>query len=230
MTLPRRTSSYTSALLLTVSLMLASLAAQAGGRKVIAAQRDTLPRFRGVAVGADLVGMGQLLLSDYGQWEAAVRANLRGRYFPVVEIGLGRADASDVASRMTYKTSAPYARVGVDFNVIKNKNDVNRIYVGGRYAFTSFKYDVSGQDITDPVWGDAVDYAYEGCKASQHWLELVAGIDAKIWGRLRMGWMFRYRRKLAASFPDIGSPWYIPGYGREGGSRIGASFHVSFEL
>lgn len=218
----------------TISLLLLSavtIHAQNGNRqgKNTLTEADTIPFFRGMAVSLDLVGIGQMTLGDYGQYEAAARVNLRDKYFPVIEIGMGKADTYDVNSSLSYKTSAPYARVGIDFNVMKNKHDINRIYVGGRYAFTSFKYDVSGATVKDPVWGDDVDYNYTDNSANCHWLEFVAGIDAKIWGMFRLGWSVRYKHKLITKDPEIGKPWYIPGYGREG-DRLGATFNIIFEL
>ena len=90
-------------------------------------ESDTIPFFRGMAVSVDLAGVAQRALSDYGQYEAALHINLRDKYFPVVEIGMGEADANDVTTGLTYKCRAPYARIGVDFNVMKNKHDVNRV-------------------------------------------------------------------------------------------------------
>ena len=29
---------------------------------------------------------------------------------------------------------------------------------------------------------------------------------------------------------DIGNTWYVPGYGKQGSSRIGGSFNIIFEL
>lgn len=42
---------------------------------------DTIPFFRGVTVGADLVGPARRLLGDYGQYEAMAQVNLKDRYF-----------------------------------------------------------------------------------------------------------------------------------------------------
>ena len=193
-------------------------------------ESDTIPFFRGMAVSVDLAGVAQRALSDYGQYEAALRINLRDKYFPVVEIGMGEADANDVTTGLTYKCRAPYARIGVDFNVMKNKHDVNRVYVGGRYAFSSFNFDVLGDAVRDPIWGDVSDFNHTDNKASCHWLEFAAGIDAKIWKMIRLGWSVRYRRRMSNKEAAIGSPWYIPGYGSEGGSRIGATFNLAFEL
>ena len=212
-------------------LLLMPLALQAQNHKgKTLTDRDTIPLFRGVAVSFDLVGVIQSGLGDYGQYEAAARLNLRDRYFPVVELGVGHADADDVDSGLRYKTSAPYGRVGVDFNVLRNKHDVNRVYVGGRYGYTSFKYDVDGTAVKDPVWGDDADYRIEGEKCNYHWLEGVVSVDAKIWGPLRLGWSVRYRKRLFYSDGEAGNCWYVPGYGKQGGTRLGGTFNVTIEI
>lgn len=227
--------SFTSRALATISLLLLctlGLAAQSSrptGGKTTLSESDTIPLFRGVAVSFDLVGVGQMALGDYGQYEAAARLNLRDRYFPIIELGMGKADTSDPNTTLHYTTSAPYARLGIDFNVMKNKHDINRVYVGGRYGFTSFKYDVDGTSVNDPVWGDGVEFNYKDNSANCHWLEFVAGIDARLWGNLRLGWSVRYKRQLSKRDAPIGKAWYIPGFGRDG-DRIGATFNVIFEL
>lgn len=204
--------------------------AQQKNKQTAEAPTDTIPLFRGVAVSADLAGIAQIAFSDYGQYEAALRINLKDKYFPIIELGYGQANSENIISKLSYKTKAPYGRIGMDFNLMKNKHDIYRIYGGFRYAYTSFKFDVEGIGITDPVWGDQVEYSAKGIKASYHWLEAVFGLDAKIWGPIRLGWSFRYKRRLIHNDGSIGSTWYVPGYGKQGGTRLGGTFNVSIEL
>ena len=204
--------------------------AQQKSKQTAKASSDTIPLFRGVAVSADLAGIAQIAFSDYGQYEAALRINLKDKYFPIIELGYGQANSENIISKLSYKTKAPYGRIGMDFNLMKNKHDIYRIYGGFRYAYTSFKFDVEGNGITDPVWGDQVEYSAKGIKASYHWLEAVFGLDAKIWGPIRLGWSFRYKRRLIHNDGSIGSTWYVPGYGKQGGTRLGGTFNVSIEL
>ena len=96
---------------------------------------DSIPLFRGVQVMVDLIGPIQRAVSAYGQYEAGVRVNLKDKYFPVVEVGYGEADHTDDVTQNSYKTSAPYGKLGVDFNIMKNKHDDNRVYAGLRYAY-----------------------------------------------------------------------------------------------
>ena len=191
---------------------------------------DSVALFRGVALSGDIVGLGQMLLSDYGQYEAALRINLKDKYFPMIEVGLGKADAEDDITNLKYKTSAPYGRIGVDFNLMKNKHGNYRTYAGFRYAYTSFKFDVTSPSIKDPVWGDEAEYDVRNVKANYHWAEAVFGVDAKICGPVRLGWSVRYKRRLMHDDGNIGNTWYVPGYGKQGGTRIGGTFNVIFEL
>lgn len=157
-TTPKRISSFIlSVLTSSLLLLVPAIGAQAQQKKHIVQPADTVPLFRGVAVSADMVGVAQLAFSDYGQYEAALRVNLKDKFFPVVELGYGKADAENVTTGMAYKTSAPYFRVGLDYNLLKNKHDDYRVYGGLRYAFTSYKYDAYTTGIKDPVWGDVLD-------------------------------------------------------------------------
>ena len=191
---------------------------------------DSVAFFRGVAVSADMVGLIQQAFSSYGQYEAALRINLKDRYFPVFELGYGVADADNPTTNLNYKTKAPYWKVGLDFNIAKHKHDAYRIYVGARYAMTYYKFDVWGTNLNDPVWGEDITYNAKGVKANYHWLEGLFSVDAKIAGPLRLGWSVRYRYRIAHNDGNIGNTWYVPGYGKQGGTRLGGTFNVIFEI
>lgn len=228
----RRISSFISRAI-AISLLLLAVATQSAAqeRKDIAKQEaDTVALFRGIAVSADLVGLVQLAVSDYGQYEAALRINLKDKYFPVVELGYGKADANDITTSMTFRTKAPYGRVGLDFNLLRNKHDIYRAYAGFRYGCTFYKFDVEGEGIKDPVWGDDVPFSVTGVKANYHWIEGVFGVDAKIAGPLRLGWSVRYRSRIAHDDGTLGNTWYVPGYGKKGGTRLGGTFNIIFEI
>lgn len=229
MTLHENISTYISSIAVSLLLLILPSTAAAKGNDD-AAKNDSLPLFRGVAVSVDLVGPVQLLLGDYGQYEASVRVNLKDRYFPVVELGYGTADHTDDVTDITYKTSAPYAKIGVDFNLLKNKHDIYKLFAGVRYAFTSFKYDLSHPGMTDPVWGDIAPYKANGVKCSYQWFEAVIGVDAKIWGPIHLGWSLRYRSRLSFDDGDLGNSWYVPGFGKTGSSNIGGTFNVTVNI
>ena len=227
-----RKSIYLSVLLIlsTLFLLTPSTANAQHRSSVSKVKEDSIPFFRGAAVGIDLIGPAMRRLAFYGQYEALLRVNLKDRYFPVIELGLGEADKTDETTETNYNTSAPYARVGCDFNMLKNKHDDYRFLVGGRVGYTSFKYDVLSPGIADPIWGTHSSYGSLGNKGSQLWAELVGSVDAKIIGPVRLGWSVRYKLRLAHKMGEVGEAWYVPGYGRGGSSQLGATFNVLLEL
>ena len=42
--------------------------------------------------------LAETVLGSHGQYEAQLRVNLKDKYFPVVEVGYGTADADEVTS------------------------------------------------------------------------------------------------------------------------------------
>lgn len=216
-------------LVVILALHLSLLSSSAQG--FLKLERDTVPFFRGFAVSADLVGLAQMQLGDYGQYEAALRVNLHDQYFPILEVGVGRANhEDDEVTGITYKTSAPYFRLGVDFNIMKNKHAPNRIYAGLRYGYTSYKVDISRQTFPDPVWKWDTSYGVTAEQCSQHWAELVFGVDAKIAGPLHLGWTARYRNRLSHNDGQMGNTWYVPGYGIQDSSTLGVTFNVIIDI
>ena len=214
---------------LTISLLLA-LPLSAQRQEPLVEVNDSTPLLNGFAVSADLFGLVQSIVSDYGQYEGALRVNLRDKYFPIIELGIGRASHDDEVTLISYSSRAPYGRIGLDVNLMKDKHDDYRIYGGLRYGFSSFKFDLSHPGVTDPVWGNVAEYNAKGVKCNYHWAEAVAGVDAKIWGPIHLGWSVRYRKRLAYSCGDIGNAWYVPGYGKNGSTRLGGTFNISIDI
>lgn len=189
-----------------------------------------LPLFAGASVSTDLCGLGMALAGKYGQYEAAARLNLRGRYFPIAEVGIGSSNHTDETTALHYKVNAPYVRLGMDYNVAKNPRGAGRIFVGARYGWTSFKYAVDGPDLTDPVYGTVTPYRFTGLRGTNHWGELVFGLEAKVWSILHLGWSFRYRIRFYDRQSAVGSPWYVPGFGKNDTHNVGGTFNLIFDI
>ena len=229
MTHLKNISTYISSTAISLIMLVAAPVA-ADAKDSVEIKNDSVPLFNGIAVSVDLVGPMQMVFGDYGQYEAALRINLKDRYFPIVELGIGKADHNDDATDITYKTNAPYAKIGVDFNLLKNKHDIYRLFAGARYAFTSFKYDLSHPGMTDPVWGGMAPYEGYGIKCSYQWLEIVIGVDAKMWGPVHLGWSVRYRSRLSHNDGTMGNTWYVPGFGKAGSSSLGGTFNIAIDI
>jgi len=227
----RKPNTSTSISRATISLVLMLVSLTANGQKLFRLEKDSIPLMRGFQVSFDLVGAAQMMFGDYGQYEAALRLNLHDQWFPIVEVGYGKANhEEDLVTGLTYKTSAPYFKAGVDFNLLKQKHQSNRLFAGFRYAYTSYKVDLWRQNLPDPVWLWETGFGVRDEQCSQHWLEAVIGIDAQVFGPFHLGWSVRYKQRLAHDDGLIGKTWYVPGFGLWDTSALGATFNVIIDI
>jgi hypothetical protein len=216
----------------TISLALLLVCSTAGAQKLFKLEKDSIPLMRGFQVSFDLVGAAQMMFGDYGQYEAALRLNLHDQWFPIVELGYGKAHRDDdPVTHLTYKTQAPYFRVGLDFNLLKQKHQSNRLFVGFRYAHTSYKVDLwRNGDFRDPYWGWPAVYDIRDEQCSQDWLEAVVGVDAQVFGPLHLGWSVRYKQRIAHKDGIMDKTWYVPGYGTWDSSALGGTFNIIIDI
>ena len=204
----------------------------------------TYPLMNGIDVGVDILSpVLKAFGSDFMSAEAMVDVNLYNRYFPTIEIGYGGGKSINDYD-VSIKASAPYFRIGIDYNTLWKKAHGNLLLVGLRYGFSSGKYDVSVPDLTDPdyaggadetnltdpIWGDTSNYVHEGMKYTMHWLEFTVGIRANIAKRIKMGLMLRIKHKLKASADTYGDPYYIPGFGRYDANNTGITYSIIYQL
>lgn len=191
---------------------------------------DSIPFFSGFSIGVDVVAPIRAAVSSQGGYEGVLRANLQHRWFPLVELGYGVCDHKDYSSALHFKTAAPYLRIGCDYNFNKDFLSGNRILGGLRVAGSSFQYDLSGEPIQDLVWGGQTDYRFSKISSSAIWAELIFSLEAKIWKNFHLGWSVRYKRRLYHQQTIAGSPWHIPGYGKNDGHTFGATFHLTLDI
>ena len=81
MTLHRHISAFISRAAISALLAFGALSTSAQGLKPQTEYADTTRFFRGLQVMVDAVGPIQLAVSDYGQYEAALRINLKTSIF-----------------------------------------------------------------------------------------------------------------------------------------------------
>lgn len=204
----------------------------------------TYPLMNGIDVGVDILSpIIKAFGSDFMSAEAMVDVNLYNRYFPTVEVGFGGGKAINDYD-VSIKSSAPYFRLGIDYNTFWKKAHGNLLLVGLRYGFSSGKYDVvvpdmlnpeytGGADetnLTDHIWGDTSNYVHEGMSHTMHWVEFTVGLRANISKRIKMGIMLRIKHKLKASIDEFGDPYYIPGFGRYDSNNTGITYSVIYQL
>ena len=194
-------------------------------------QKEHLVFFQGFTLSVDGYGPVAMIVSDYGTLEGALRLNLKNTFFPIFEAGVGKCSKEDFNTKVSYKTSAPFGRVGIDFNMLKDKFQSNRLYLGARYGFSIFQYDIAGPAQTDPIWGGSQPFSMKSLNCTSHWAELIFGVEVKIFRNFHMGWAVRYKREIASTKSDYAKPNCIPGYGYTTNNTCwGATYSLIFDL
>ena len=193
-------------------------------------KNENIVFFQGISASVDVAGAIMYAIANYGQLEGQLRVNLKNKYFPVFEAGLGYSDHTDNETELHFKTQSPYFRIGCDINFNKNKTSKNKILGGLRYCYTACQFDLEGNDMTDPIWGTPVPFRFTNLKTNVSWLELSIGLETPIYKNLYMGWSARYRSRISQDKPQVGEAWYVPGFGKNGSHNIGATFQITFSL
>lgn len=198
----------------------------------VTVEEKKVPLFSGYGIYTDICGLAMAQFAKWGQYEVGAHVGIKRRFYPSVELGIGNSNYADERSGLHYTTHSPYFRVGMDYNLNKDRQSKNRYYVGVRYGFSSFKYDLTGPDVTDDAWGGTFPFDYEGEHGVAHWGEALFGIQTQIWKFIHLGWTIRYKMRFHEKQATTGHAFYIPGYGKGGESDgcFGGSFNLVFEL
>lgn len=233
----KRISAFISLFLALSSSLLFLLPAPAWAQKKdkeqLKADYKASPFYQGSSVGVEIAGIGGYLLGgDILSSEIILQSNLKNRFLPTLEIGYGKTDVVNDANDMHYKTSAPYFRIGMDYNVFYLKPYLpGYLYLGLRYGMSSFSYDVSGPDMSDPNYGGTtVPFSYSGMKSKASWLEGVVGIKVKIYKGFHMGWAVRYKMRMSITNHENSQPWYVPGFGKNASSSFNLTYNLIYNL
>lgn len=202
------------------------------------------PLLNGLFINADLYGLGAYALgSDFLSSEVSAELDIKNRFFPIVEVGFGSTDTYGERG-IHYKSSAPYFKLGMNYNFFFKKQDKFYLYGGFRYAMSSFTYDVrnipaedpiwgdeiGNPNLNDPIWGGSLPYDYPGQKATIHWIEFLAGVRVHLYKNFYMGWTLRYKSRLSQSISEYGNPWFVPGFGEYDKSKFGITYTISYKI
>jgi len=200
----------------------------------------------GLRVGIDLSRPARSLLNeDYSGIELVGDFRIRDRLFVAAEIGneeksqeeiLGDEELGPSSPVYSYTTSGSYIKAGVNYNTYQNWYGMNNvIYVGGRYAFSTFSQTLNSYSFynSNRYWEPSVlttpnlpSQEFSGLNAS--WIELVIGMNAELFGNFYMGIStrlgYRITNKESDDFPNL----WIPGFNKvTDGSNFGFSFNYT---
>jgi hypothetical protein len=188
----------------------------------------------GIRVGVDLFKLTRGLYDkNYKGIEFTADYRLTKKYFLAAEIGNENKTTDD--DRVNFTTKGSYLKVGFDYNAYENWLDMeNIISIGMRYGFSTFNQELNSYRIynANPYFGEVPQITsgkkFNGLSAS--WVEVVAGIKAKVFDNVFMGFSLRLNHLITNKEPENFSNLYIPGFNRtyDGSFGVGFNYTVTY--
>jgi hypothetical protein len=188
----------------------------------------------GLRVGIDIYRLTRMLYDkDYKGIEFTGDYRLSKKYYAAAEIGNENKTTDD--DRLNFTTKGSYVKVGFDYNAYENWLDMeNIISVGLRYGFSSFSQQLNDYKIynSTPYFGEVPEISsgqkYNGLSAS--WVEVVAGVKAKVFNNVFVGFSLRLNTLVSNKKPDNFDNLYIPGFNRtyDGSFGVGFNYTISY--
>ena len=188
----------------------------------------------GIRVGVDLYKLTRALYDkNYKGIELVGDYRLTKKYFLAAELGNENKTTDD--DRVNFTTKGSYLKAGFDYNAYQNWLDMeNIISIGLRYGFSTFNQELNSYRIynSNPYFGETPVIAsgkkFDGLSAS--WIEVVAGVKAKVFDNVFMGFSLRLNRLVTNKQPENFSNLYIPGFNRtyDGDFGVGFNYTVTY--
>lgn len=185
----------------------------------------------GVRVGVDLYKLARSVYDeDYKGLEITGDYRLTRKFYAAGELGNENKTTDD--DRLNFTTKGTYFKVGFDYNTYENWLDMeNMITIGMRYGVSSFSQELNSYRIynPNPYFGEQPEIPsgekFDGLSAS--WIEIVAGIKAKVFNNFFIGFSLRLNHLVSNKQPDNFENLYIPGFNRTYDGKFGAGFNYT---
>ncbi len=185
----------------------------------------------GLRLGMDLYRVSRAFYDkDYKGIELVGDYRISKKHYLAAELGNENKTTDD--TRLNFTTKGSYLKVGFDFNGYENWLDMeNIISVGLRYGFSTFNQQLNTFKIynTSRYFGEnpalASGEKFSGLTAS--WLEVVAGMKAKVFNNVFLGFSLRLNRLVTNKEPNNFENLYIPGFNRTYNGPFGVGFNYS---
>lgn len=194
----------------------------------------------GLRVGVDLSRLTIAFFEEeYTGLEFVGDFRLSQKYWLAAELGNEKRTRQEDLYNFT--ASGSYIKLGIDYNTYGNwYGEQNLIYIGGRYAFSTFNETLNNYQIFDSNRYWSPDGFTEGANGSQEfkglsasWLEFVLGIKAELFaniyigGSVRMGFLINALNKQPDNFGNL----FIPGFNKvtdDSNFGVGYNFSISY--
>lgn len=197
-------------------------------------KEEKIPLYQGLKIEVDVYSMLRSALNKESySFEANAQVNLLEKFFPILEMGLAGANKTSI-NNYGFRTNGLFSKIGIDYNLLKPNAPGTKIhryfFVGGRYGFSHFSYDVTNISIANGYWGEDGIRNFEDVKTTKHWLEVVGGLRVEVLRNIYMGWSARLKIKLGEEKYGEVSPWFIPGIGIKTGGNWGFNYTIGYKF
>lgn len=194
----------------------------------------------GLRIGVDLSRLTIAFFEEeYTGIEFIGDFRLSQKYWLAAELGNEKRTRQEDLYNFT--ASGSYIKLGFDYNTYDNwYGEQNLIYIGGRYAFSTFSQTLNNYQIFDSNRYWSQDGFAEGTNGSKEfnslnasWLEFVLGVKAELFANIYIGASVRMAFLVTQSEPDNFKNLFIPGFNKvTDGSKfgIGYNFSISYFL
>ncbi len=219
------------------------LTANAQTKPIDTSPKDTVVHKQpyGLRVGIDL---SRPLLSSFQEGYTGIELvgdfRISQKHWLAVELGNEKKIQQEDLYNFT--TSGSYLKLGFDYNTYKNwYGEQNLIYVGARFAFSTFSHTLNNYRIFDSnrYWNPDNFAQGSGSKEFNNlnasWIEFVLGIKTELFANIylgasvRMGFLINALQKKPENFKNL----YIPGFNKvtdNSNFGIGYNFTLSYFL
>ena len=220
---------HTSKYIFSICIVLSSFMIQAQAKKT-----DSIPvktnRY-GLRVGIDLFKLSRSFYEDkYQGLEVVSDYRISKKYYLAGELGNENKKVDD--AQLNFTTKGTYFRVGFDYNFYENWLDMeNKVYIGMRYGVSTFSQRLNSYKLynANPYFEETPtvfpNEVFNGLTAQ--WLEVVVGVNAKVFNNFYMGFSFRMNNLISNKKPDTFDNLYIPGFNRTYNGNFGAGFNYT---
>ncbi len=204
-------------------------------KEVKAVKKDSVKLWQGILIETDLIPIFQktVLNSDAYSFLGSAQLNLKNKYYPTIEAGMGGADKTS-ANGIQFKTTGIFGKIGLDvpvFRPAENSTQKNNVFLAGvRLGMSQLNYSLYNLTLTDEYWGGTETINMESINDTKFWFEVNAGLRVEVFKNIFMGWSVRNRRLINRAKPGETAPWYIPGYGTGTDSGWGFSYTLGYKI
>jgi len=190
----------------------------------------------GLKIGMDLSKQIRMLTEpDYKGLVLMVDYRLMDKLFVAFE--LGTEDKLIENEVLNFKTKGSFIKIGANYNVYKNLEDLeNEIYVGLRLGTSNFDHKLNSFKVynTNQYWNQNEIVNYEEFQnLNSTWFELIFGFKAEVINNTYMGISLRLKRLLDQNEPPNFSNLYIPGFNKvleNNNIGVGLTYSLQFRI